>query len=375
MLGSEQQDAPAPPAWIAAAEARRAGPGRHITPELAMSLTTVYRAVQIHVTSAIQLPIDVYRGDETIPTPALIDRPCLDMDRLTFIDQTVQALYLDGSAFWRRVPDPTRPGLVAELLPLPPGEVEVQLKRRDNGRDERRYSFRGRKYTPAEIVQLDLMRLPGAARGLGPIGAARATVAGALDARDYGASWLDTSSVPDGVLTTEQALSAAEARQYREAWYGRRPDGSSDPDRRPGERLRVLGQGLSYQHLALKPADVQFLETQQFTALELARLFGVSADLLDVPVEGGSRTYSNVEQGWAEYARFGLMLALARIEQALTDCLPRGQRARFRIDALARADRKTRIEGHKMLLDAGIATVPEVRAWEGLPPLKEHAPA
>jgi phage portal protein BeeE len=49
--------------------------------------------------------------------------------------------------------------------------------------------------------------------------------------------------------------------------------------------------------------------------------------------------------------------------------LPRGQRARFNLEALLRSDTTTRYAAHKVALEVGFLTVAEVRAIENLPPL------
>jgi phage portal protein BeeE len=58
----------------------------------------------------------------------------------------------------------------------------------------------------------------------------------------------------------------------------------------------------------------------------------------------------------------------SRIEQRLTDLLPRGQYAKFNFDALLRPDTKSRYDAHKVALDAGFLTVDEVREIEDLDP-------
>ena len=165
-------------------------------------------------------------------------------------------------------------------------------------------------------------------------------------------------------------LTPEQGENYRNLWYGRGADGKPlNPDRDPSERIRILGSGMSYEPLLIKPSDAQFLETQAFTTTEIARLFGVPSSLLLAAVDGKSMTYSNVEQVWTEYVRFSLLKVLREIETAWSAILPGRQRVRFRVDSLLRADRKTRFEGHKTAIEAGFMTVDEIRALEELPPM------
>ena len=86
-------------------------------------------------------------------------------------------------------------------------------------------------------------------------------------------------------------------------------------------------------------------------------------------IDGNSMTYSNVEQEWLGFVRFGLMSYLRRIEEAFTSITPRGQTVRFNVEALLRSDTKSRYDAHNIALSAGFLTVNEVRKIENLPPI------
>lgn len=348
----------------------------HVTTERAMSLSTFYRGVKIHVTAACQLPLNTERnGQPTENTHALVARPNIDMSRSAFIEYAVASMYTDGNAFWLIVRSPS--GEVINLEPLDPNETTVIVTRDRFDNEVIEYGYRGKKYSARDIKHLQIMRVPGRARGLGPVQAATIEIRGALDARDYGAMWLNDQSVPDGVLTTDQELAPGDATKYKRVWYGQNPaDGTPNEEEQKwaaNQRLRVLGKGLGYTPLALKPSDVQFLETQQFTTIQMARLVGAPASLMLVGVEGSSETYTNVEQEWIGYVRFELMKVLREIEEALSDLLPGLQKARFNVEALLRTDTKTRYESHALSLNpqTGWMSLEEVRSIEGLPPLTD----
>jgi HK97 family phage portal protein len=352
-----------------------------VTAERALTLSTIYRGVQVHATSVSQLALGVERkGVQLDVQPNLVIRPDIDETRSAFLEYTTTSLYLDGNAFWRvtrAAVGSSREGEVVNLTALNPNEVTVKVDRDGFGIDKITYHYRGKPYGRREMAHLKLLRVPGLHRGLGPIQAAQIEVRGALDARDYGSLWLSDSNMPDGVLTTDQELPPGAGDKYKHVWYGRNPDGTKrdgDDTFGPNERLRVLGNGLSYSPLLLKPSDVQFLETQQFSTIEMARLIGAPASIMLVAVEGSSETYSNVEQEWIGYVRFGLMKALREIEEAFSDLLPGQQVARFKLDALLRSDTKTRYESHAISLDPvkGWRTPDEVRALEGDAPLTDE---
>lgn len=350
-----------------------------LTAETALSLSAFYRGVQIHATAVCQLSIGVWRGNDEVATlPSVIAKPDLDLTRSAFLEYTVVSLYVDGNAFWKLTRAPAgakNAGQVVNVTGLDPREVGVYEHRDSFGRISIRYHYRGTEYTDRDMLHLKMLRVPGMLRGLGPVQAARLTFEGALEVRDYGATWLRDAQIADGILSTEQELAPGDTDKYRNVWYGRNQDGTEKTDageRRLTERLRVLGKGLKYEPLVLKPEDVQFLETQKFNMLDIARLIGAPASLLLVAPDGKSQSYQNVEQEWIGYTRFTLMKPIREIEEAFTSIIAGRAKARFKIDVLQRTDTKTRYEGHNLALEGGWMTPDEVRVIEGRAPLTDE---
>lgn len=362
-LGLAKREAPANPAMLPGIiPPSRLDAHRLVTVERAVTHSTVYRAFQIMTTSAIQVSIHVERNGQRVPSaqvPSQIKTPCLDMTRTEFIEYTVTSMMATGDAFWLKNYGPA--GELLDVTPLNPNHVHVS---EDPASGRKRFSYKGTTYTSADIVQISLLKLPGHLRGLGPIQAAQTEVAGALDLRDYAANWFSEGTTPDGILTSEQVLTKEDAEMYRAAWTTK-GDGSA------ADRLKVLGKGTTYEALLLKPADAQWLESQQFTTTQLARLFGTPASLMLAAVEGSAMTYSNVEQDWIAFTRFTLMGYLRKIEDALSGLTVRGQEVRFNVDALLRSDTKTRYESHQIGITAGFLTDDEARALENRPPLTD----
>lgn len=325
----------------------------------ALTLDSVYRAFMFLQTSAMQLTLDVWRRDNLIAKPSLVRKPDINSNLSAFLAETVTSLTGRGNAYWLKTRSPS--GEVANLEVLPALEVQAftdPVSRRP------RYSYRGVTYTPNEIQHLKLLRITGELNGLGPVQAFRRGLGGALDQARYAQTWFTEGGVPNGILKTEQNLSPSQAEEYKQRWM----------DQRAKERgPAVLGSGLEYSFLQLKPDEVQWLETQKFSVTQVARLFGVPASYMLAVVEGTSQTYQNQEQADIAFVRFTLMAYLREIEEAFTDLLPQGQTARFNVDALLRTDTKTRMESHKLGIESGVLTVNEARAIEGLPPRVEES--
>lgn len=333
-----------------------------VSTEQATGLGAVYRAFQIMETSVEQLSMYAERNGErdSSANASLVKRPSLDMDPGEFCAGTVLSLMASGNFYWLHkgvMPGTKTP---ADLVLLNPHEVHVT----EDQHGTVTYHYRGRKYGRDEMTHRYMLRLPGKLTGIGPVQAAQIELRGALELRDYSALWFSESSIPSGVLTTEQVLTADDAKAYRAAW-------NATPDTGNPSGVKVLGKGLKYEHLFLKPADAQWLESQKFTTTAVARLFGMPSSLLLAPVEGTTDAYRNVEQDWLAFTRFTLMGYLRKIETAISALLPRGTEARFNIEALLRADTKSRYDSYKVGIDAGFLHPDEVRAIEGRKPLTD----
>lgn len=348
-------------------------PPRDATAPVLMSeaahLPAVHRALQIIATSVGQLSLDVERGGQRLEgtdVPALIRRPNLDVSRSEFLEQIALSMATTGNAYVYRDGGELS-SETTQLVPLDPYTVTPW-------RDERKrliLTHDGKDHVAGEhsrIVQLRYLTMPGQVRGVGPIGAAQTTMRSARDMRQYSSQWWETGH-PSGILSTDDKLTNEDAQLYRRMWNQLDAEGAPLPQADNPSRVRVLGKGLHYDPLMISPKDALWIEAQQFDTLEIARIFGVPSSLMMTAIDGNSMTYSNVEQEWLGFVRFGLMAYLRKIEDALTQLTPRGQTVRFNLDQLLRSDTTTRYQAHESALRAKWMTPDEVRAIENMPAL------
>lgn len=330
-----------------------------VSPDRAIGLVAVYRAVDIIGTSVSQLPVGVWRNGEELTAsqvPNLIIKPNLSISRSAFFEQTAVSLAVSGNAYWLLKGRNTPKAAVQELEVLNPHEVYPTY---ENGKKV--FNYNGKTYQDWQISQLWKTRLPGYDVGIGPIQAAQNELRGALDLRNYADNWFREGGVPSGVLKTDQVLTEATLALYKAAWDKHQQDS--------GRGVVVIGSGLNYSPTYLSPKDAQFIESQQFETTQIARMFGIPATYMLAGVEGNSMTYTNLEMVDTQFVRYTLMKYLKEIEEALTDLIPRGQEVRFKVEVLLRADTKTRYESAAIAIGAGILTVNEAREKEGLLPL------
>lgn len=326
-----------------------------VTAREALALSAVYRALDVILTGVEQLSIDVWRGGEQLTpdkVPGFLTAPGDDLDITDLIGETTASLALTGNAYWRIVRN--RDGATVAIRVLDPAQCVPVL---DPQTGVRRVQFNGREWAPADLIHLRKMRVPGHAYGLGPIEAASRELAGARDLSQWGNNFVRGGGIPTGILSTDQPLKPEEAAEGAQQWNARN---STDGG------IAILGRGLKYIQTAIKPADMQFLESRAFDDRQIARIFGIPSHLMLVGVEGSSLTYQNLASADLAFMRWTLMSYLRRIEAALTKAAPRGQTVRFNLDALLRADKETRMTTHATAIQAGIYSPSYARQIEGI---------
>jgi HK97 family phage portal protein len=339
-------------------------PTRHpaiVTPSTALSLTAVYRAVQIIGTPISKMTINTYRfatGIELkVENPVLVNNPSIQQNRRDFLFQTVASLALEGNAYWLK--NFGSNGQVNNLTILPASAVQPSWpKFRDGTTDYSTvvYDYLGTRYTEREIEHLRIFSQAGQILGVSPIASCYKDISAAIDLRDYAGNWFTAAGVPTGVLKTNAMLNKEDAELVTANWHNKQQN----------RQVAVLGNGFEYQQIALSPKDALFTEVQDQQVQAVARLFGVPARLLLTSVPGASDTYTNLQDENQVFYRHTLMAYTDAITDALSNCLPRGNRVEFDFEHLFKADVAARYAYYKVAIDAGILTPAEVRTKEGL---------
>ena len=325
----------------------------------ALSLTAVYRSIQIIATPVSKMPMNTYRyatGIEVpVENPVLVNKPNYLDSRRDFLFQTVASLALDGNAFWLKQYGTN--GQVNNLTIVPANSVTVRLD--EQGRKWYDYQVTNTttvQSTMTDIQHLKLFSRAGYLRGLGPIDSCNKDISAALDLRNYAATWFSQSGIPTGILKTDKPIGAEDANEITERWHTKQAE----------RKVAVLGQGFEWQTVQLNPKDAMFTDVQIQQVQAIARLFGVPARLLLTGVDGSSDTYTNLQDENQVFYRHTLMAYTDAISDALSECLPRGTRSEFNFEGLFRADMANRFTMWETAIRAGFMTVEEVRVKEGL---------
>lgn len=332
-----------------------------VTPTTALSLVAVSRATSVLETAMMQIPVNVYRGNTQLPTPLWLETPDIEnqISQAEWLGTTLIHMATYGNAYWH-----IQRGVrgIANLTSLHPADVSVSV----DEKGKIYYLYKGKTYTSANVKHIKLWSNPSSTSllGEGPLQRHKSVLRSALDLHNYADNWFRTAAVPTGTLTTSEFLSADVARQNKEAFVASQQERS----------IAVLSSGLKYDSITLSPEQAQFLENQKFITRQICMMFGVPTMYLGMGIEGQGMTYVNGNEDRSKLFEDGLQQYIVRIQQAITDLLPRGQYAEFNLTEFLRPNVKTRYESYAIGLTNRFLTVPEVREMEGMSEILEVQP-
>jgi hypothetical protein len=174
------------------------------------------------------------------------------------------------------------------------------------------------------------------------------------------------TGVPAGYLKVQTpGLTPEAARDLRQRWMA-----SHGGDRRS---IAVLNATTEFVPLNLSPVDAALDQVKRLNLADVAFAFGLDPTTLGVGL-GNSATYMNVRDSWSNHRDFGLAPWTAALEDVLTALMPGSGVVRVNLDGFANPTKAERFEAWKVALEAGIVTLDEVRAAEGMPPMADVPP-
>jgi HK97 family phage portal protein len=328
--------------------------GTYVDRTNALAVPGVWRGVNLISTAIAGLPIDAVRNGQVIPTPPILSRPNPPETRFTTIQAAIASCIVDGNFFAVLGPLGIN-GYPDTIYPIDPMRVRCKY---EDGR--RIYEIDNVRFDQSEILHVPGFTMPGEHFGVGLLTAQRQGLGMSIAVNEYAARYFNGGGTPSLVVHTDNPdLSQEDAdliKQKIMMQYGGR---SREP---------LVAGGIKIEKMNEDADKSQLVESRQFDLTEIANMLGIPPYYLGAP--NSSRTYSNVAEEQLQLLRHSLTPWIVRFEQALSDLLPRGQVAKFNLDAFLRADTLTRYQAHEIGLRSGFLTVDDVRKLEDLEPLE-----
>jgi HK97 family phage portal protein len=335
--------------------------GPNVDNQSSLQLLTVYGCNRFICEGISTLPVDVLRdtpdGAKPAAAPPWLQQPTPELNRIDWLTQILTSLLLDGNAYCR-----IRRGVdgIEELEPLNPSAITPF--RRTDGR--KGYRASGQEIDPFQILHIPAVMFPGELKGMSPIEAARQTIGKGLAVEEFAARFFGQGANQSGVIEAAGEVTDDQAK-FLARQFAKKHSGLSK-----AHLPAVLPHGLKWQTTGVTNEQAQFLQTQQFTAAQIAAFlflidpteFGVSMD------KGSSVTYANLEQRNARKVQVTFLPWIVRLEMALSALIRQSNRyMKFNVSGLLRADTKTRYETHAIGIASKFLLPNEAREKEDLP--------
>ncbi|KQS80421.1 portal protein [Rhizobium sp. Leaf384] len=345
--------------------------GETVTIESALQLDAVWACVNLIRNAFIMLPCLVYKADGvTVDTSSdlyslLHDMPNMDDTASDFWAMVALCFCLDGNFFAEKKFNGTR--LVA-LNPLPPLNVDVCRDKRGARYYEVLEDGKRRRIAEDKMFHVRGAVLPGCDRGMSPIGVVRNAVGNALSGERVAGKMFANGFQVSGVLSSDQILKPDQRKQLGDVL------GQFAGSDRAG-KIAVLEAGLKYQQLTIDPKDAQMLETRQYSVEQICRIFGVPPVMIGHAANGTTTWGSGIEQLILQFTKTCLGPMVKSIESAIyRDLLSSETRkqmvVKFSMEGLLRGDSEARADFVSKMIQSGVYTVNEGRAYENKAPIE-----
>lgn len=347
--------------------------GIAVNEQTAMRLASVYASIRIIAETIGSLPAQVFERNSaghlaqthSHPVAELIGvQPNEDQTPLVFCETTMQHVLGHGNSF-AAINWSTRNGDPLELQHFHPTEVEV-----GRDRDTGRLMYRVASDSTNRVFDAsEMLHVPGFGNGIlgySPVRYFAQAIGLGLAQERFAGLYFGKGAKPNLIVETPGNLSDEGFDSLKSAI----DDGFSG-DRAFGALL--LEGGAKATAVSIPMNEAQLLESRNFSGRDISqRMFRIPPHISGYT---DALKYDQVEQADLQFAKHCLGPWLVRREQEFRRKLFRpGERGRFEIrhnlDALLRADLKTRYEAHKTAILSAFGTINERRALENLPPVE-----
>ena len=345
--------------------------GLRITPDNSLRSTVVLACCRILGESVASLPLNLFRklkdgGKEIaddVPLYGLLhDAPNSWQTSYEWREQMMLHCCLWGQAFSYLKPGEL--GAVSEIIPLHPSRMTVE--RLPTGRLRYQYSEEAGKVTTFSQDQIMHLRWlsDDGVNGMIPTELASDAIALSRACEIHGSSFFGNGARPGIVLETEQVLEQSAAHALRDNWE-RMHRGADNAN-----RTAVLMGGLKAHEINSSHTDSQFIETRRMQIEECCRIFRIPPHLVGDLTRS---SFSNIEQQSIDFLNQTLNPWLMRIQAVIgRDVISDSPEYFVEFDprGMLRGDVAARASYMNTVWNLGVASINEIRDWEGLNPIE-----
>jgi HK97 family phage portal protein len=312
-----------------------------INHDSALTLSAVWRAVNLLAGTIAYLPLNVYTRDtennrdvdRMHPVSFLLKEPNAIDTEYKFVENLMTHLLLWGNSYREIVRNNNYEPIA--LKQHNPSKIKV-VEYKDN-------LYYQVKDTKRTILSIDMIHVRGFGDdiiGKDPITVARESLENGLIMMKSSNRLFRKGHLSDRYVEVPGAWKEEQYKRFKDSFnqaYAGWENGGTAP---------ILEGGAKIQSIATTPENMQFLQSRKFSISEVARWFGVPPHKL---ADLERSTNNNIEHQAIEFVTDTIMLYTERIEQEFTRKLLRNDEKatkwiEFNLNGLLRGDLKTRAE-------------------------------
>jgi HK97 family phage portal protein len=271
----------------------------------------------------------------------VLTKPNDYQNRIQFLQTWIASKLIHGNAYILKFRDDRQvvvglyvlDPLKVKTLVAPDGGIYYQIGKDDLSGIHEQVTI------PASEVIHDVMNpLYHPLVGTSPIFASGLAATQGLRIQTNSALFFQNLSVPSAVITAPGEITEANATRIKEAWERKFSDGGLG-------RVAVLGNGLTYEAMAIPASDAQLIEQLRWTREDVCTAFGVPPFMIGV---GPSPAYNNIGALNQQYYTQSLQILIESLELCLDEGLGLGTKkdgklygTELDLDGLLRMDQAT----------------------------------
>ncbi len=333
--------------------------GSCFTNRSAMSLSAVYRCVELISDAVAMLPIRVKQGNAIVENHSLykvFDQRDNLINKYNLIKLLIQSVLLRGNGFCyiERNGD----GSVKSLRYLESGDVSIVYDKQANTLYYQCPIVTNKRIEPINMIHL-LKNTYDGINGISVISYADGTLKLAKSAETSSENFYSKGGNLSGVLNVQGQLNAQQRQDIINNWNTAYSGG--------GQGIAVLQGNMTYQPVQVNAHDAQLIEARQYNVKDIARFFGVSPSLLG---DTTGSSYNSIEAEQQAFILHTVMPYVTLLENEFSKKLLKGTESDFKIDFdetyLLRADKAATANYLTSLVNNGIMTRNEARKQIGL---------
>lgn len=319
-----------------------------------MSISAVYRCVELISDAVAMLPIRVKQGNEVVGNHSLynvFDNRDNIIGKYNLIKLLIQSVLLRGNGF--AYIERNGDGSVKNLRYIETGDVSINYDKQKNTLYYQCALISNKRIEPINMLHLRKNTYDGV-NGISVISYAdnslQITKASEASAQNFYSKGGNLS----GVLTVQGQLNAQQRQDIINNWNTAYSGG--------GQGIAVLQGNMNYQPIQVNARDAQLIEARQYNVRDIARFFGVAPSMLG-DNEGAS--YGSVEANQQAFILHTVMPYVSMCEAEFSRKLLKGTETNFKIDLdetyLLKADKQATANYYSAMVNNGILTRNEAR--------------